>query len=178
MALYFVGILAPEEINTKVLKWKQYMLEHFGCKVALRSPAHVTLIPPFRVAGEAEDNLMTALQIFARPEKVFNLSLEKFSSFPPRVIFVSVQQSRELELLQKTLEMYMITNAFPVKSSTRPFHPHITIANRDLKRSDYPKAFDYFRDKKYSVTFTANAIHLLRSEPEGWQVIGEFAFHG
>jgi 2'-5' RNA ligase len=47
MKMYFVAILAPEKINADALKWKLYFREKFGCRAALHSPAHITLVPPF-----------------------------------------------------------------------------------------------------------------------------------
>jgi 2'-5' RNA ligase len=176
MALYFVGVVAPSEINKKVLGWKVYMQKKFGCKVALRSPAHITLVPPFRIAQENEGELAVHLREFSVSQTFLSVQLNGFSSFAPRVIFVRVELSQELASLQKRLEAYLISNNFPIKLSTRPFHPHITIANRDLKKPDYREAFEHFRSKKYSTSFPIAASHLLRSEPDGWQIIGEYPF--
>ena len=49
MNMYFIALVAPEEINTPILKWKTWFRDNFGCTVALKSPAHITLIPPFRM---------------------------------------------------------------------------------------------------------------------------------
>jgi hypothetical protein len=29
--MYFLAVLTPPEVNNKVLEWKYYMREHFGC---------------------------------------------------------------------------------------------------------------------------------------------------
>ena len=47
MRMYFIAIVLPDELNKKVLKWKNFMHDKFGCKVGLKSPAHITFIPPF-----------------------------------------------------------------------------------------------------------------------------------
>ncbi len=62
--LYFIGILTPPNIDDTVLEWKKYMQRHFNCKVALRSPAHITLIPPFNAGISQEKNLTTLLKTF------------------------------------------------------------------------------------------------------------------
>ena len=52
--MYYIAVAAPEEINKQALKWKQYMKDVYGCVVALKSPAHITLIPPFWCKEELE----------------------------------------------------------------------------------------------------------------------------
>ena len=56
--MYFIGIAAPAEVNEQVLQWKHYMRDHYGCTVALRSPAHITLIPPFWMEEVLEKELI------------------------------------------------------------------------------------------------------------------------
>ncbi len=62
MNMYFVALVAPPDINADVLKWKNFFKEKFGCTVALKSPAHITLIPPFWMKEESEDDLIAAIK--------------------------------------------------------------------------------------------------------------------
>lgn len=52
--MYFVAIVCPGQINEKVEQFKQWMKDRFGCVVAMKSPAHITLIPPFWLAHEMQ----------------------------------------------------------------------------------------------------------------------------
>jgi hypothetical protein len=45
--MYFIAVVCPQQIDEKILKYKHWMRGHFGCKVALKSPAHLTLIAHF-----------------------------------------------------------------------------------------------------------------------------------
>ena len=54
MQMYFVAIVLPSHLNEKLLAYKQLMLEKYNCKVALKSPAHITLVPPFWMEEEKE----------------------------------------------------------------------------------------------------------------------------
>jgi 2'-5' RNA ligase len=170
MPLCFIGIVAPEDISNQVMEWKNYMLQHFGCRVALRSPAHITLVPPFSLNKEVEAKLETDIREFSSAREQFSIVLSNFSSFPPRVIFVDVEPSVHLTNLQKNIEAYVIDKKYPVKQSTRPFHPHITIANRDLREKDYHKAFSHLRTIPFNAVFTATHIDVLKSKPEGWVI--------
>ena len=70
MSLYFIAILAPKKIDKEVSEWKQYMKEQYGCKVAQRSPAHITLIPPFNMKEEIENLMASAMNEFVSKKKI------------------------------------------------------------------------------------------------------------
>ena len=173
--LYFIAIVAPSHINDQVLVWKKYMESEYGCKVALRSPAHITLVPPFSISEEKEEELSTHLQQFSRTAKSFSIRVKDFDSFRPSVIFLHVEPDNILLQLKESLELYLLSlNKFPVKKEERAFHPHITIANRDLEKKDFPLAWQYFQQINYEVSFTANAISLLKHNGHTWEIANAF----
>ena len=139
--MYFLAILTPPQVNSKVLEWKYYMREHFGCVVALRSPAHITIIPPFWMNQELESQLIQDVESFSSEKKPIKIELEDFDAFRPKVIFLHVKPNQWLAILRAELEDYLMSKAtYPIKREERPFHPHVTIANRDLLRKDFPLA--------------------------------------
>jgi 2'-5' RNA ligase len=168
MSLYLLAILPPETIDTQASKWKTFMLDHYGCRVAMKSPAHITLIPPFHLADERVDSLTELLEKFARRFSAFELELNNFAAFAPRVIYVHVNHAATLEALKKELEDELLAKDYPIKKEERSFHPHITIANRDLKKQDFPKAWQYFKDLQYNERFAASAISLLKHNGQRW----------
>src|ERR1044071_4254592 len=96
MNMYFLAFVAPEIINQQVLKWKLWMKEHYGCEAALRSPAHITLIPPFWMKPELENDLINSINEFSKTENCFQIQLKNFSNFKPRVIYVDVLSNEQL----------------------------------------------------------------------------------
>jgi 2'-5' RNA ligase len=172
--LYFIAIVAPEAINRQVLEWKHYMLQEFKCKVALKSPAHITLIPPFDMPGAMHNELEEVLLQFAAEQPFFPIQLKNFAAFKPRVLYVHVEPNTHLSDLQARLEAFLLKTDFPVKKEERPFHPHITIANRDLQKNDFPLAWQYFQQVSYEVSFVANAISLLKHNGQLWEVVNSF----
>lgn len=173
--LYFIAIVAPDKINDQVLVYKKYMEQHYGCKVALRSPAHITLAPPFSMKAENEDELSKYLQQFSSTQKSFSIRVNNFDNFKPRVLFLHVEPDGPLLKLKEELDEYLLSlKKFPVKKEERPFHPHITIANRDLHKKDFPKAWDYFQNLSYSITFTADSISLLKHNNISWDIAVSF----
>ena len=143
---YFIAIVAPEAINQQVLEWKHYMLQHFNCKVALKSPAHITLIPPFIMPNEMQPDIEEQLQLFSARQQSFTIQLKNFAAFKPRVLYVHVQPNTHLSDLQANLEAFLLQHKhFPIKKEERSFHPHVTIANRDLQKEDFPLAWQHFQ---------------------------------
>ena len=171
-AMYFVAVICPPEVNAKVIAFKQRMKERFGCVAALKSPAHITLIPPFWFKEAEENALLQATASFKSIPGDLIIQLDGFSHFDRKTLFVEVQQSQKLSELKRKTEDYFI-QAFKgiIEKDKRPFCPHITIANRDLKPSDFEKAWEYFSAKKFSATFGAEGICLLKLSPEKWNVI-------
>ena len=175
--MYFLGVLAPPEVNEKILQWKYYMRDHFGCVVALRSPAHITLIPPFWMKEEMEEDLIKDVNSFSIGQQEFQIELQDFDAFKPRVIFAQVNDNPLLSQLQASFLDYLIARQkFPIEKESRPFHPHLTIANRDLLKKDFAPAFDHFKRISYHYRFPVNEIALLKNQSAKWEVIKKIPF--
>jgi 2'-5' RNA ligase len=173
--LFFIAIVAPDNINQQVLEWKHYMLQRFNCKVALKSPAHITLVPPFEMPDSVQPALQELLLSFADRQRNFSIHLKDFAAFKPRVIYAGVLPNTRLSELRTDLETILLQdNRFPIKKEDRPFHPHVTIANRDLTKDDFPLAWQHFQQLSYEVAFNADAISLLRHNNRAWEIAGTF----
>jgi 2'-5' RNA ligase len=143
--MYFIALVCPEEINKQVLKWKLWMKEKYSCEAALRSPAHITIVPPFWMNPDIEDDLLLSLSKFAAGQSSFSIQLNNFSNFKPRVIFVDVVSNRSLNDLEERLFRSLISeNKYPLEKDDRLFHPHVTIATRDLHKKIFYETWDHF----------------------------------
>jgi 2'-5' RNA ligase len=170
--MYFIAIIAPAEINEEVLKWKLFMKERFGCVVALRSPSHITLIPPFWMEQARESKLKQAITGFAGKKGSFEINLKDFSAFKPRVIYVDVVPNESLQKLHAELQDFFIgSDLFAIDKDERPYHPHVTIATRDLHKKAFNDAWKIFKEKKYEVSWAAKGISLLKHNQKNWDVI-------
>ena len=173
-SMYYAAIVCPPEAEEKVVHFKHWMKEQFGCVVALRSPAHITLIPPFWLEEARETKLQNAVQSFASDIEELEIHLEGFAHFARRVLFIGVKENPALEEIKKQTEFHLMKSFSDViKTDDRPFHPHITIANRDLKPSDFIKAWEHFSKKDFKEIFHSRTISLLKLSPGKWSVIGE-----
>ena len=177
--LHFVAILTPDDINRQALEWKNYMLQQFNSKVALKSPAHITLIPPFQMPDSDQSDIADILRRVALQHNPFSIQLKNFAAFKPRVIYIDVLPNPLLnELKAKTEDALLQANRFKIKKEERPFHPHITIANRDLEKEDFKEAWQHFQQISYEISFMANAISLLKHDRHKWNVVMSFSLKG
>lgn len=172
MNMYFIALVAPEEINAAVLQWKHWFRDQFGCTVALKSPAHITLIPPFWMQPELEEDLVSSIVTFSQTRKSFEIMLNNFSAFKPGVIYVDVLKNEQLENFYSCFSDYFFSiNKFPLKKDNRPFHPHVTLATRDLYKKAFYKAWEIFSEREFEAQWLADSISLLRHNKKNWDVI-------
>jgi 2'-5' RNA ligase len=171
--MYYVAIVCPREIDEKVYQFKEWMRKQFGCMVALKSPGHITLIPPFWMDEAREDELIKSLQQFnsdLKPE----IHLNGFSHFGDRVLFINVPDNIHLTSLKEQTEEHFLENfSGLIRKDERPFHPHITIANRDISPGTFVKAWAHFSKEIFENSFIANEISILKLISGKWNVIAE-----
>jgi 2'-5' RNA ligase len=171
--MYYVAIVCPKLVDDKVLQFKNWMREQCGCVNALKSPGHITLIPPFWMdeAGEAE--LLQTLESFSSNHEA-EIQLQDFGHFSDRVLFINVNDSPSLNNIRIQTETHFLQSfSTVIRKDERPFHPHVTIANRDVRPSDFEKGWQHFSKIKFESSFTTKTISLLKLDEGKWTVIGE-----
>lgn len=173
---YFVAIIPPSPVYEEALALKEYFRDKYHSKAALNSPPHITLHMPFLWNEEKEKKLVTKLLDFARQCDPLKVCLDNFSSFPPKVIFLNVAESDALDQLQHKLHRFFKRelDIFNANYQDRPFHPHLTLAFRDLKKSQYSLAWHEFSKKEYKAEFMADKIALLKHNGKTWDVLKDF----
>ena len=169
--MYFIAIVLPEDLNKKVQQWKEYMHEKYGCKVGLKSPAHLTFIPPFWLENDKEQQLIKDIDVMSSSAAPFIITTNNFSAFKPKTIFVDVLVNEELRALKAAVDKYFSQTDYKVKIDTRPFHPHITIATRDLHKKDFQQAWLMFETKIFKEKWLGKGLSLLRHNTKNWDVL-------
>ena len=173
--LYYIALVCPPPIDEAILAHKHWMREHFGCKVALKSPAHITLIPPFLMEKRWEDDLVETLTAFSFDRAALDLHLEGFDHFGTGVIFVQVAANEGLSQLKTDLEEHLVQHPdLGIRQETRAFHAHVTIAQRDLPEADFPAAWEHFENLPYEASFETGQYSLLQLEGARWEVVHTF----
>ncbi|MGB8375945.1 MAG: 2'-5' RNA ligase family protein [Salegentibacter sp.] len=175
--LYFIALIAPAGIRKEIENFKKEIKQKYGAKHALKLPAHLTLQIPFRMEEKKERQLIKALDKFAASQKAFEVKLNGFGKFSRNVIFVKIEDHKPVvhlyenlqEILQEQLEL-------KDHEKTAKIHPHLTIASRDLSRQEFPQAWNDFRDREYTASFSADYISLLKHNGKTWELYRKFSF--
>jgi 2'-5' RNA ligase len=174
--LYFITLIPPNPIKEKIHSLKLEVKEEFNSSHSLNAPPHITLLSPFRMDEEQEDQLDSLLEVFAQGFEPFEVQLKDFSTFPPRVVFVDVKKSAELVILQQKLEDLARSKPemFAYNYHKREYHPHVTLAFKDLSKSNFYKAWDTFKEREFEEQFVAENLYLLKHYGERWEVTKKF----
>lgn len=176
---YFVAIIPSAPVYEQAQDLKIYFRDHYHSKASLNSPPHITLHMPFRWKEKKEPDLIKALTEFARQFDPFTLKLKNFSCFSPKVIFIDVETNMALNGIQKELHRFCKRelNLFNADYKEQPFYPHITLAFRDLKKPNFDKAWEEFKDKEFLADFSVDQITLLKHTGKVWQPFQYFPLH-
>jgi 2'-5' RNA ligase len=166
---YFIAITLPEPLHSEIEAMKKSISEKYGTRSVLRSPAHITIVPPFFWGNETE--LLHFLQAFQFPE--FIVELKNYNRFEQRVVFIDVVENKNLMDLHQQFNLEFFKR-FSGLNKKRPyiFHPHITIGNRDWKPEMFNKCWNDFRDHPFSAKFEFKGLTLLKNVNSLWKVIG------
>ena len=177
MNLYFIALIPDPPLREQVKLLKEEMRENYGAKHALKSPAHITLQMPFRRESSFETNMSNHLNAFCANQKSFPIALAGFSAFSPRVIYINISDHAQLLELHSALSDVLIAHlGFAPDKINRRFHPHMTIATRDLTASDFHSAWPLYRQRVFEAEFHAHSLYLLKHNGKYWDVYQSFSF--
>ena len=176
--LYYIAVVLPSPVADVVRTLQHRAHTAYHSRAALRSPPHITLQPPFRQPLDQVANLKQVLAEFASVYLPFPVGLNGFGCFLPRAVFVSVVENQMLSTVQHDLIRTLIQNQIvgPDEQPLRTFHPHVTIAFRDLIRCHFKSLWDEVEHKSFADQFTADGITLLQHNGKGWSAETDFPF--
>jgi 2'-5' RNA ligase len=171
---YFIAIVIPGGLFEEIEAVKQALCAEHNLKGALRSPAHITLHRPFEWKEEKESLLIEKLRDF-KFDRPFEIHLKDFNFFEPRVIYVDILQNNLLFELHKELAAFAKKELrlFNEVEDKRGFHPHVTVAFRDLKKPKFYSLQEEFKLKKIEGSFEYKGFSLLKLEKK-WEVLETF----
>jgi 2'-5' RNA ligase len=171
---YFIAIVIPQPLFTEIEAVKTELYHSHQLKGGLRSPAHITLHRPFEWKEEKEEWLIEKLHSFSFSTQ-FNIELKNFAAFEPRVIYVNVIKNENLYELHNELKQFAKKELklFNEDEDKRGFHPHITVAFRDLKKPKFYELWPQFENMALKGVFDYSGFSLLRLEDK-WEEIAFF----
>jgi len=177
-SLYFIALIPPSPHYEEAQALKELFRDRYHSKASLNSPPHITLHMPFQWKEAKEEKLVIALNKFSIGKNPFSICCNNFSCFAPKVIYIDIRPSESLTTLQQELYRFCKSelNLFNAQYRDLPFHPHVTLAFRDLKKEQFSKAWEEFQLKKFMGEFPINKFTLLKHDGRRWQPFRDFHF--
>lgn len=174
---YFIAIVPPEPLLSEIQRVKASIFEKYQTKGALRSPGHITLHMPFSYEADKEEKLIQCLTDF-KFELPFDIALNNYQCFEPRVVYIAVKENERLKQLQKQLVTHVKRNLqlFNQSDDRRGFHPHVTVAFRDLKKQNFYAVWEEYKHETFISSFNCYSFCLLKHQDQKWVVYKEFLF--
>ncbi len=175
MSLYFIAILPPEALGQRLKELKLELAEKYQTRHALKLPPHITLQIPFRMSETREEKLQKVLENFVKKQEHFVVETEGFGRFSRKVLFVKVADNPALHYLHRELQQ-KLNKVFHLKENEKGsnFHPHITLATRDLSYLNFEPAWKELKDRELKESFTAESLVLFKHNGKTWDWFGEF----
>jgi len=164
--LYFIAIVPENEVLQQVEAMKIDIKNNFGAKNGLKSPAHITLIPPFRVDQEIIKRVSQEISIAINYFTPFKIDLLNYNKFDNRVVYVDVVENSTLTEVGATI-ISVMNNI--INKQQLEFKPHITLATRDIPPQQFSTLWQQLKQKEYSNSFTANAITIFKHNGKLWE---------
>lgn len=174
--LFFLAYVIEEPFQSLITEMKTQAKEKFDSSHALNSPAHITLLPPFFYDKPKLYTVVKEIEEIVIGFKSFELNINGIGKFGKRVIFVSIEENQNLdkiyfELIAKYAYLYSD------KKNDQKFHPHITIAFKDLRIEYFNSAWEYFSSKQVKGTVNVNELSLLIYQNKKWEIAEKFKLY-
>lgn len=174
--LRLLAILPPEPISGIVRREQERIATVHGPQHALKTPPHITLIPPVK-ADMKQAYLLEEICLMVT-EKIapFPIRLHGYGAFQKNVVFVRIEQNERLELLQfqlqKEIELILpdLLKGYP----DRRFTPHMTIAHKDIKGETFNTVWDELSQRRIDLSFPAKMVTLLDHDGKKWTPLKNF----
>jgi len=176
MSLYLTAVLPPASLSEEIDDIRKEISMKYNVFAALKPPVHITLYRPVNMPSKLEEHLIKLLKPLSYQHEPFAQQLENFDSFNNKTLFVHCEKQPLLNTLQKDVAtVFNKNNIDPpdVKSNSR-FHPHVTIAYRDVSPEIFIQLWGEFKNRKFKRSFTVDRFTLLKHDGQRWQPIEEF----
>lgn len=179
--LFFIAVIPPPEICASIMVFKQDMQVRFGSRAAMKIIPHITLKAPFKLPASEVAALRMWFGRLKLPRSPFPVRLNGFGAFPKAhspVLYVKPEFSPELAQWQQSVLVQFRAQYphIPLADTENDFHPHITVAYRDLTPDMFRLAWAEYEHKAFEAAFFAGSAHLLHHDGKQWMVFQTIDF--
>lgn len=170
--LFFIALIPPDPLRGRITELKVAFANQYNARHALKSPPHVTLVPPFRADKAQMEHLCRQLKIIAKKAYKFELQVKGYGAFKPRVIYLDVPEKQEAMVLRQKLLSLVMPEEQGKKGKL-----HITLAARDLSVEMFLKAWEANKDQPFITSFVVDSVYLLKHDGAKWHFYKEFGLN-
>jgi|GEM_PF-951451 len=174
--LFMLAIEPPADLAARIDAIRQEFAARYRCSAGLRPQVHLTLYPPFRINRIEAEVVAGKLAGWAATQQPFTLSIPGFDCFRRNgVLFLALRDTERLNMVYQETVRIIDPHVLP-QDRNRPFHPHITIAKRDIPKSRLREALDEYLPRHFSETFTVDRLFFWRHNGSSWKTMEELLF--
>ena len=161
------------------------MRDQYNSSYAFHKISHITLQKPFRLddIGKKNDNPNKKLEKINRcladvthHVTPFVIKLSGFGHFGNKVLYIKISPNKTLfklrDILQSSLKERLHFSSSMLGRSS--FTPHVTIANRDLTKKNFERAWPNLKDRSFEHSFTCNCFWLMKHDKKKWVPFKKF----
>ncbi|HEY0894964.1 MAG TPA: 2'-5' RNA ligase family protein [Sphingobacteriaceae bacterium] len=175
-ALYLIAILPPPEQAGRIDALRRECSKKYQVFKALRPPVHMTLYKPVWLVPEQEEQLIRQMRLIGAEQQSFMQEAENFSRFSNRVLYLQALPNPALSALQRRIARVFIEEGFdPDTIITEAYHPHFTMAYRDVTPGKFQEMWNEYKGKSFRITFPADNFSILKHDGKKWLVLEDIA---
>jgi len=162
----WIGIVLPKKIFNEIFKIEKSIAKKYNTYHKLKGKIgpHITITHQENVNEKDFNKIEKIVSEISKKTKPFKIKIKGIRRFhKPIVIYMNVLKSRKLNKLNKELSNNL--KKFGKIRLYRKYTSHITIANKDITKENFKKAFKELKNKKLSYEFNVNKLYLGKSKP-------------
>ncbi len=172
MHLYYIALVPPHTLKQNICTIQKNLKARYKVAHALKSPPHITLQKPFKRHDTQENRLSSTLDAFATQQSPFMITLQSFSHFNQRVLYIAIKDSSTIISLANKLQTELIkTVQLSTHEHTHITHPHITVAARDMNTTVFSNIWKELQTTHFLHTWIINGICLLKHNGTAWDIL-------
>lgn len=179
-SLYLVCLLPPPDLSKEIDTIRKECSNKFQVFKALRPPVHITLYPPISMEAAKEKPFSMLMAKVAANARPFTQELENFGKFGKQVVYINAVVNTKLMELRQAIASNIERHRFAptALNKTEDFHPHFTIAYRDVLPHIFHDIWNEYKDRKFKASFFADKLSLLKHDGKRWNLLENYSLSG
>lgn len=174
--LYFWSLIPEEPELSQLQELKESTAKEYNSYKSLNSPPHITVLPPKHLTLAKRETINEGLEKVCNSWKPFEIELQGYGRFGTTVLFLNVILSQQLDKFYSDCKAIYDEHALKI---THPnYHPHVTLAFKDLEPEQFKRAWDKLKDETYRLRFPAKHLYCLHHNGEKWEIEDEIPLLG